>query len=105
MVGQKKNTKVIENDFYLTGQILIAMPQMQDPRFKGAVIFMCGHDEQGAMGIVVNKLIDSMTLSDLLEQLDMSPDTRIDELKVHYGGPVEIGRGFVLHSTDYLGLN
>ncbi len=105
MASKKKKKQIIKDDFYLTGQILVAMPQMQDPRFKSAVIFMCGHDEQGAMGIVVNKLIDSVTLADLLEQLDIARDIPLNDLKVHYGGPVEIGRGFVLHSSDYLGEN
>ena len=104
-----KNKKIketpIDSQYYLTGQILVAMPQMQDPRFKEAVIFMCGHDEQGAMGIVLNKLIEAVTLSDLLEQLEVNQTILTDDLEVHYGGPVEIGRGFVLHSSDYLGEN
>ncbi len=102
---KKIKATVIDTEYYLTGQILVAMPQMQDPRFKEAVIFMCGHDEQGAMGIVLNKLIDAVTLSDLLEQLNVSQEILTEDLRVHYGGPVEIGRGFVLHSSDYLGEN
>jgi putative transcriptional regulator len=86
----------------LTGQLLIAMPGMLDPRFQRAVIYMCSHSEDGAMGLVVNKLFGTVTFQDLLSQLDVSiPEPRVN-LPVHYGGPVESGRGFVLHSTDYL---
>lgn len=102
MPPKKTKKKVVQSDYYLTGQILVAMPQMQDPRFKEAVIFVCGHDDQGAMGIVVNKLIESITFQDLMKQLDLRPTKKAPSLKVHYGGPVEIGRGFVLHSSDYI---
>ncbi|TDL81586.1 DUF179 domain-containing protein [Palleronia sediminis] len=84
----------------LTGKLLIAMPGMGDPRFERAVIFLCAHGEDGAMGLIVNKPATEISLSDLLEQLDIpmaeGPDTR-----VHFGGPVEGRRGFVLHSPDY----
>lgn len=90
---------------YFAGHLLVAMPHMQDPRFKEAIIFMCGHDEQGAMGIVINKLIEAVSLEDLLEQLGLDPELPGHELRVHYGGPVELGRGFVLHTSDYLGEN
>lgn len=86
---------------YLTGQFLIAMPQMKDPRFKESVILVCGHDDQGAMGIVLNKLIESVKFEELIEQLDLTVEDDVPPLKIHYGGPVEIGRGFVLHSSDY----
>ncbi|MCR9177946.1 MAG: YqgE/AlgH family protein [Alphaproteobacteria bacterium] len=89
---------------YLTGQLLIAMPAMRDPRFTRTVIYVCAHNEEGAMGIVVNRLIGSISFQDLMEQLELDPD-RIPETRVpsiHFGGPVETGRGFVLHTTDYL---
>tara|TARA_R110002111_G_scaffold126696_2_gene191306 strand:+ start:545 stop:1135 length:591 start_codon:yes stop_codon:yes gene_type:complete len=101
-MSSKKVKKIGETDFHLTGQILVAMPQMQDPRFKKSVIFMCGHDDHGAMGIVVNKLIESVTFEDLLQQLNLENIDKSLDIQVHYGGPVEIGRGFVLHSTDYM---
>lgn len=89
---------------YLTGQLLIAMPAMRDPRFTRSVIYMCVHNDQGAMGLVINRLVGSIKFSDLLEELEL--DTApIDSSKfpaVHFGGPVETGRGFVLHSADYL---
>lgn len=85
----------------LTGRVLIAMPGMQDTRFGQAVIFICAHSSEGAMGLVVNKMADDLKLSDLLEQLDIeeSPDAR--RMPVHFGGPVETGRGFVLHDPSY----
>ena len=87
---------------YLTGQLLIAMPGMTDPRFQRTVIYMCAHNEDGAMGLVVNRLFGSVTFEDLLEQLEIDIQEPVDNMPVHYGGPVESGRGFVLHSTDYV---
>ncbi|MCW2236496.1 YqgE/AlgH family protein [Azospirillum canadense] len=87
---------------YLTGQLLIAMPGMMDPRFQRTVIYMCAHNEDGAMGLVVNRLFGSITFEDLLEQLEMDIQQPATNMPVHYGGPVESGRGFVLHSTDYV---
>ena len=85
----------------LTGNLLVAMPQMQDPRFARTVIYMCVHNEDGAMGLVVNRLADSVTFPELLEQLNIGPESKTDDIRVHFGGPVESGRGFVLHSADY----
>ena len=85
----------------LAGQLLIAMPQMQDHRFARSVIFLCSHSKDGAMGLVVNKLVDSLTLSKLMEQLGIAADGLKADTGVHFGGPVEPGRGFVLHSADY----
>ena len=87
---------------YLTGQLLIAMPTMTDPRFQRTVIYICAHNADGAMGLVVNKLFGSITFNDLLEQLGMEPSATGAGMPAHYGGPVESGRGFVLHSTDYV---
>ncbi|CAO3420355.1 YqgE/AlgH family protein [Azospirillum doebereinerae] len=86
----------------LTGQLLIAMPGMEDPRFQRTVIYVCAHSEDGAMGLVINRLFGSITFGDLLEQLEMDVTQPVNNLPVHYGGPVESGRGFVLHSTDYV---
>ena len=86
---------------YLVGHLLVAMPQMTDPRFHESVILMCNHDEKGAMGIVINKVIDSISFEDLLKQLNIALPNKSLSFKIHFGGPVEIGRGFVLHSTDY----
>ncbi len=86
---------------YLIGQLIIAMPTMSDPRFARTVIYMCVHNDEGAMGLVVNKLLDALTFADLLEQLEIESLGVAPTIPIHYGGPVESGRGFVLHSTDY----
>jgi putative transcriptional regulator len=86
----------------LAGSLLVAMPQMSDPRFERAVIFVCAHNEEGAMGLVVNKLFDQLSFGDLLDQLEITAGPRMQQIRVHAGGPVEAGRGFVLHSDDYL---
>jgi putative transcriptional regulator len=87
---------------YLTGNLLIAMPAMGDPRFARTVIYMCVHNEDGAMGLVINRLIESLNFSDLLAQLGIDSGDAAQATRVHFGGPVETGRGFVLHSADYL---
>ncbi len=86
----------------LTGNLLVAMPQMSDPRFERAVIYICAHNDEGAMGLVVNKLFDQLSFPDLLEQLNIKTGPRTQQIRVHFGGPVESGRGFVLHSDDYV---
>jgi putative transcriptional regulator len=86
----------------LAGQLLVAMPQMSDQRFARSVIYLCAHSESdGAMGLVVNKPLGSLTLAELFTQLDIVSKGKAPERPVHFGGPVEIGRGFVLHSADY----
>ena len=87
---------------YMDGKLLIAMPHMSDPRFHKSVIYLCAHTAEGAMGLVVNKLVGSLTFSDLLKQLEIESGPVSDQILVHFGGPVEQGRGFVLHSTDYV---
>ena len=86
---------------YLTGQLLIAMPQMQDTRFERSVIYLCVHNAEGAMGLVINQLSDDMSFPDLLEQLGIDSKCENAGLPIHAGGPVESGRGFVLHTNDY----
>lgn len=86
---------------YLTGQLLIAMPAMGDPRFSKSVIYMCVHNEEGAMGLIVNKLADELSFAELLTQLDIESLGVAPQLPIHFGGPVETGRGFVLHSAEY----
>lgn len=94
-----------ESEGYLTGQILIAMPSMSDPRFARTVIYLCAHNADGAMGLVLNRLISSITFQDLLTELKVeeAPTAEGGGPAVHFGGPVETGRGFVLHSADYSG--
>ncbi|ASP36218.1 YqgE/AlgH family protein [Labrenzia sp. VG12] len=93
----------------LEGQFLIAMPSMADSRFEHSVIYMCSHSEQGAMGLVVNQVARHLSLEELLIQLDIVNDEsairlppQIRDMNVHKGGPVEVERGFVLHSDDFM---
>jgi putative transcriptional regulator len=93
---------------YLDGQLLVAMPIMSDPRFARSVIYLCAHSEDGAMGLVINQRASHISFPDLLERLGIvSPDDEdsvadgVRSMSIHVGGPVESGRGFVLHSADY----
>jgi len=86
----------------LTGQLLVAMPHMPDPRFAKTVIYICSHSEEGAMGLVINRLVQSLSFPDLLNQLDIESYGMEDQIRVHLGGPVDEERGFVLHSPDYM---
>ncbi|USG62171.1 YqgE/AlgH family protein [Sneathiella marina] len=87
---------------YLDGKLLVAMPTMSDPRFERAVILLCAHSESGAMGILLNKTLDALSFTELLEQLDIPEVGDASQIKVHFGGPVDTERGFVVHSTDLL---
>lgn len=87
---------------YLTGHFLLAMPTIADPRFERSVVYMCMHNEEGAMGLVVNRLHQGLDFAHLLEQLDIEVNGIARNLAIHQGGPVEVGRGFVLHSADYV---
>ncbi|MGD0192408.1 MAG: YqgE/AlgH family protein [Rhizomicrobium sp.] len=99
----KKDPRSIEGDNFLEGKILIAMPGMPDPRFEKSVIFMCAHSAEGAMGIIVNKPVPGLSFHELMNKLELrvTPDAR--NFPVLYGGPMETGRGFVLHSGEYDG--
>ncbi|WP_347312175.1 YqgE/AlgH family protein [Defluviimonas sp. SAOS-178_SWC] len=87
----------------LSGKLLIAMPGMGDPRFDHSVVFMCAHSDDGAMGLIVNKPAPDLSFDQLQEQLGIAKTDRSQEIRVHFGGPVEHSRGFVLHSADYGG--
>ena len=93
---------------YLDGQVLVAMPTIRDERFARAVIYVCAHSDEGAMGIVVNQPAQNIKFRDLLVQLEVVPSANLieippqaDTVRVLKGGPVETGRGFVLHSADF----
>lgn len=85
----------------LTGKLLIAMPGMGDPRFDGSVIYMCADSDEGSMGLIVNKVSKEISAGDVFKQLDITQSDMTLALGICYGGPVEMTRGFVLHSTDY----
>jgi putative transcriptional regulator len=86
----------------LAGQLLVAAPELDDPNFRETVVYLVHHDQAGAMGLVLNRVLGAGPLGEMLEGLGVEPDGRADlELQVHYGGPVEPARGFMLHSPDY----
>ncbi len=87
---------------FLDSKLLLAMPNMADERFDRKVICLCSHDESGAMGLVINECTDIIDFPDLLEQLSIETLNETPEIAIHSGGPVEPGRGFVLHSADFV---
>jgi putative transcriptional regulator len=87
----------------LTGQVLIAMPGLQDPRFSQSVIYLCAHTADGAMGIVINRPLSEPSFADLLKQLEVAPVPPARSIRLCSGGPVDNARGFVLHSADWTG--
>lgn len=87
---------------FLDSKLLLAMPSLQDPRFDRSVIYVCSHDESGAMGLVINQSFENLSFEGLLEQLEIDTAMESPEISVHIGGPVEPGRGFILHSADYV---
>jgi putative transcriptional regulator len=86
---------------YLAGHLLIAMPGMQDPRFDHTVVCLCAHSSDGAMGLIVNRPLAGMEFDELLRQLAIEPVPPQRRIRMVSGGPVEGGRGFVLHSDDW----
>ena len=100
-MGSSHDTRVKEGENFLEGKLLIAMPGMTDERFVQTVIYMCAHSGRGAMGLVINKPIKGLSFAELMKQLEIETSVETSDLAVLYGGPVETGRGFVLHSSDY----
>jgi putative transcriptional regulator len=100
-MASKREPKRDEGESFLEGKLLIAMPGMTDPRFEQTVIYICAHSSKGAMGIVINKPIPGLTFMELMKQLEIPLSQRTADLPILYGGPMETGRGFVLHSDDY----
>ena len=105
-------TTILPESSTLEGHLLLAMPFMEDQRFARSVVYICAHSDDGAMGIIINKLLPEIEFSELLVQLELVQADRVDalsskvrSLKVHKGGPVEAGRGFVLHSADFIADN
>lgn len=91
-----------KNCGFLTGKLLVAMPYLEDQRFHHTVIYICGHDETGAMGLIINKRLHSVTFKDLLEQIKIDYTSDLIDGPLNYGGPTEVGKGFVIHTLDYL---
>ncbi|HTQ15629.1 MAG TPA: YqgE/AlgH family protein [Rhizomicrobium sp.] len=96
-----KTSDRIEGDNFLEGKLLIALPGMTDPRFEKTVIFMCAHSNEGAMGLIVNKPVEGLGFQQLMTRLGLRITANTPDFPILYGGPVETGRGFVLHSGDY----
>ncbi len=92
---------VHQHEGYLAGRLLIALPTMLDPRFSQSVVYLCSHNEHGAMGLIVNQIIEAVNFSDVLEVMSIKAGHVPMSRPVHFGGPVEAQRGFVLHSADY----
>jgi putative transcriptional regulator len=95
----------VQDDGFLSGQLLIAMPGIGDPRFERAVVLVCAHDFEHAMGLAVNRPVSGLTVPDLLKRLDIKATIRVPQDLVLIGGPVERERGFVLHTGDYHGAH
>ena len=87
----------------LTGRLLVARPEMNDPRFARAVIYMVRHDADGALGLIVNRPYREVPIVELLDRLGLDHQGVAGSLRMHYGGPVEPGRVFVLHTADWRG--
>jgi putative transcriptional regulator len=86
---------------FLVGKLLVAMPSMDDPRFARSVIYLCSHNSERAMGLIINRPATHITFPELLTQLNIEPMGTSVHVPIQVGGPVETGRGFVLHSADY----
>ena len=103
MAQSTSNTPDAVPEGFLTGQLLIAMPAMADPRFTQTVIYVCAHTPDGAMGLVVNRPIVTPSFEDLLRQLEVAPVPPVRRIRLCAGGPVDNARGFVLHTGDWTG--
>ena len=91
----------IVTEGYLTGNLLVAMPTMGDPRFERSLVYVCAHSQTGALGLMINRLSNEITFPELIDQLGLQPPAQDRSIRVHFGGPVEKSRGFVLHSGEY----
>jgi putative transcriptional regulator len=86
----------------VAGQLLVATPELEDPNFSQTIVYMVQHDDRGALGVVINRVLGAGPLGKLLEGLGIEEGSDSeDHIRVHYGGPVDLGRGVVLHSPDY----
>jgi len=92
---------------FLSGKLIIAMPTMSDPRFKRSVVCICAHNEDGAIGIIINKIIESLSFAKIIKQLRLKKNKVKSDYSepIYFGGPVETERGFILHTADYFSEN
>jgi putative transcriptional regulator len=102
-MASSRDERVDQGESFLEGKLLIALPGMGDERFAQTVIYICAHSAKGAMGIVINKPIPGLSFAEVMKQLEIETRPLAAELPILYGGPVETGRGFVLHSGEYEG--
>ncbi len=108
MTDDAAETTGPDEEGFLSGQLLVAMPGASDSQFERSVVYVCAHSSDGAMGIVINRPAEHLSFVDLLQQLELIPEEKaisvppnLQYMSVFVGGPVETGRGFVLHSADY----
>jgi putative transcriptional regulator len=102
-MDQTPNQAGPQDDAFLTGQLLIAMPAMGDDRFAQTVIYLCAHTPEGAMGLVLNRPLQRPKFDELLRQLEVAPVPPARRIRLCAGGPLDNARGFVLHTTDWTG--
>lgn len=93
--------KAESGESFLEGKLLIAMPGMPDPRFEKSVILMCAHSAKGAMGLIINKPIEGLSFRELMGKFNIQVSEGTKDTPILFGGPVHVGRGFVVHSSDY----
>ncbi|HVP83242.1 MAG TPA: YqgE/AlgH family protein [Rhizomicrobium sp.] len=86
---------------FLEGKLLIALPGMPDPRFEKSVIFICAHSDEGAMGLIINKAVEGLSFREMMERLKINVSETTPDTPILFGGPVQTGRGFVLHSGEF----
>ena len=96
-MGEKSKEQKIDS---LAGQLLIASPSIQESCFARSVVYLCAHNEGGAMGVIVNSPVENLNIREIFDQLDIDADKQMRDLPIHFGGPVEANRGFVVHSAD-----
>jgi putative transcriptional regulator len=100
--GEARHTAVEAAPYSLAGQLLVATPELDDPNFRHTIVYMVEHDANGAVGVVVNRVLGAAPLGELLRRLGIEEGTDSEALiQIHFGGPVQLGRSFVLHSPDY----
>lgn len=100
-IDMKRGDIFIPQTGSFAGHLLIATPAVQDSCFTRSVIYMCAHNDAGAMGIIINYPVRNLRMKEIFSHLDIPAKDNLHELPIHFGGPVEANRGFVLHSADY----